>query len=103
MSCCTYGVFMEDFHYYWSEYFDQPPTAAQLKRTKKDWREGSTGYEGVRIAKELETEAAAKALEKPLVNIGGRNFAYADSELAKKYGAASEPLRFNAEVNRNER
>lgn len=82
---------MEDYHYYWPKYHSGPPSDAQLKRAKHDWRAGSTGWEGVQIAKELITVAAQKAAEKPLVNIGGKNYAIAGSELAIKCGLAQEP------------
>lgn len=85
MSCCTLGIFMDDFHYYYAKEMQSAPTEAQLKRAKSDWRSGSTGWEGVQIAKELIAIAAQKAAEKPLVNIGGRNFAHAGSDLAAKY------------------
>ena len=75
MSCCTYSVFMDDYYYYWPRYFDKAPTDVQLKRARSDWRANSTGYEAVRIAKQLADEAQAKALEKPLVHLGGRHFA----------------------------
>ena len=91
MSCCTLGVFLEDYHYYWPKYHATPPTEAQLKRAKSDWRAGSTGWEGVQIAKELIAIAAQKAAEKPLVNIGGNNYAHQGSELAIKYATAQEP------------
>ena len=91
MSCCTLGVFMEDYHYYFAKELQATPTDVQLKRAKHDWRAGSTGWEGVQIAKELITVAAQKAAEKPLVNIGGKNYAIAGSELAIKCGLAQEP------------
>jgi hypothetical protein len=91
MSCCTLGVFMDDYHYYFAKEMQCHPTEAQLKRAKHDWRAGSTGWEGVQIAKELIKLAAQKAAEKPLVNIGGNNYAHQGSELAIKYSAAQEP------------
>ena len=89
--CCNLSAFMDDFHYYWPKYHSTPPTEAQLKRAKKDWRAGSTGWEGVQIAQELITEVATKAASKPLVNIGGNNYAHAGSDLAAKYGRLKDP------------
>ena len=91
MSCCTLGVFMEDYHYYFAKQMQSAPTEAQLKRARSDWRAGSTGWEGVQIAKELIAIAAQKAAEKPLLNIGGNNYAHQGSELAIKFGIAQEP------------
>lgn len=73
MSCCTFGVFMEDFRYYWPKYHDTPPTAAQLKRAKADWRAGNTGYEGVRNAQLRASEAIAKSKE-VLTHMGGNHY-----------------------------
>ena len=84
MSCCTFSVFMDDFNHYFPQYFDVPPSAQQLKNARSDWRAGNTGYEAAHNAKNRAKDAAAKALEKPLVHIGGRHFAYEGSKLAKQ-------------------
>jgi len=84
MSCCVFSVFMDDFNHYFPQYFDVPPSAQQLKNARSDWRAGNTGYEAAHNAKNRANDAAAKALEKPLVHIGGRHFAYEGSKLAKQ-------------------
>ena len=87
MSCCHFSVFEEDFNYYFQKAFNCPPTEGQLKRAKSDWRSGSTGWEAVQIAKELIAIAEQKAKEKPLVNIGGNNFAHEGSDLALRHNS----------------
>jgi len=88
MSCCTFPVFIDDFNHYFPLYFDVPPTAQQLKNARSDWRAGNTGYEAAHNAKNRAKDAAAKALEKPLVHLRGRHFAYDGSTLAKQPKAA---------------
>jgi D-tyrosyl-tRNA(Tyr) deacylase len=73
MSCCTLGVFMDDFHYYWPKYHDTPPTEAQIKSAQADWRAGNTGYEGVRNAQNRAADAIAKSKE-VLTHMGGRHY-----------------------------
>lgn len=92
MSCCTNGVFMDDYKYYFAKEMKTAPTIAQLKRAKHDWRAGSTGWEAVQIAKELIATAEQKAKEKPLVNIGGNNFAHEGSDLALRYQSAPKGM-----------
>lgn len=84
--CCHLSVFMEDFDYYFAKQFKFQPSTQQIKNAKRDWRAGSTGWEAVQIALERIREDQRKAGEKPLVNIGGNNYAYADSDLALRYG-----------------
>ena len=84
MSCCTFSVFIDDFNHYFQRFFDAQPTEQQLKNARSDWRAGNTGYEAAHNAKNRANDAAAKALEKPLVHIGGRHFAYEGSKLAKQ-------------------
>lgn len=68
-SCCTLGVFMEDYHYYFAKEMLCAPTDAQIKRAKRDWRTGSTGWEGVQISKDLIAESAQKDSEVPLLGM----------------------------------
>lgn len=86
MSCCALSVFLEDFNYYFFKEMSAVPTDAQLKKSKSDWRAGSTGWEAVQIAKDRIADAARKAAETPLVNIGGNNYAHAGSDLALRFG-----------------
>lgn len=58
-----------------------------VKMARSDWRAGNTGSEAAHNAKNRAKDAAAKALEKPLVHIGGRHFAYEGSKLAKQENA----------------
>jgi hypothetical protein len=89
MSCCALSVFLDDFNYYFLKELGCIPTVNQLRNAKSDWRAGSTGWEGVQIAKERIADAARKAAEKPLVNIGGNNYAHEGSDLAAKYSKQS--------------
>jgi hypothetical protein len=73
MSCCTFRVFMDDFHYYWPQWNSAPPTEKQLKLAKSDWRAGNTGYEGVRNAQHREAEEAVRA-KQVLIHLGGRHY-----------------------------
>ena len=87
MSCCGLSDFMEDFNFYFWKDMENMPTADQLKKAKSDWRAGSTGWEAVKIAEERIEEAARKAAEEPLINIGGNNYAHEGSDLALRFGS----------------
>lgn len=86
-SCCLLSEFMDDFNHYWQQYFKTLPAEYQIKAAKRDWGQGNTGWEAVQIAKERIDEAAIRAASKPLVNIGGNNYAHEGSELALRYGS----------------
>jgi hypothetical protein len=73
VSCCTFSVFMDDFHYYWPKYHIAPPTEAQLKLAKSDWRAGNTGYEGVRNAQNRAAEELVKS-KQVLTHLGGKHY-----------------------------
>lgn len=64
---------MNDFNYYWPKYHASPPTETQLNRAKRDWRAGSTGWEGVQIAREILQEAELKQ-KQVLLPMGGRHY-----------------------------
>lgn len=85
MSCCNFFDFKDDFDFYFKKLFDASPSHTQVKRAKRDWRAGSTGYEAACIAMDLQKEADRKASEVALVNIGGNNWAHEGSNLAVKY------------------
>jgi hypothetical protein len=84
--CCTWLTFKEGFLEYWPKYFGAPPLLKDWQKARRDWRAGSTGYEAARIAEQKSKRDIERAACKPLVCIGGRNYAHAGSELALKYG-----------------
>ena len=88
MSCCTWSSFKDDFSFYFKRQFLRSPDDADLKKAKSDWIAGSTGWEGVQIAKERIDHAAKKADEPAIINIGGKNYAYQGSDLAMRYQKA---------------
>lgn len=83
--CCRWDDFLQGFSEAWARRNDTP-SEAQWKEAERDWRANSTGWEAAQIAKTRERERAARAAAKPLVWLGGRNYAEAGSELAIKYG-----------------
>jgi hypothetical protein len=85
--CCSWETFLTGFVDAWPRWFEGlVPTADQWREAERDWRAGNTGWEAAHNAQRVAKERAAKALEKPLVWLGGRNYAEADSALAVKYG-----------------
>ena len=83
--CCRWDTFLQGFSEAWARRNDTP-SEAQWKEAERDWRDNSTGWEAAQIAKAREHERAEKAATKPLVWLGGRNYAEAGSDLALKYG-----------------
>ena len=84
--CCDWLTFKDGFLDAYARWFDAPPTDEKWKAAVKDWRSGNTGYEAAHNAQRRVKEAAEKAAAKPLVWLGGRNWAEAGSDLAKRYG-----------------
>ncbi len=80
--CCRWDDFLDGFSSAWARRNDLP-TDQQWREARKDWRAGNTGWEAAQNAKVRERERAAI---KPLVWLGGRNYAEAGSALAIKYG-----------------
>ena len=83
--CCRWDTFLHGFTEAWARRNDTP-TEAQWDEAERDWRANSTGWEAVQIANSRERVRAAKASAKPLVWLGGRNYAESGSDLAIKYG-----------------
>lgn len=83
--CCRWDDFLDGFASSWARRNDLP-TEQQWRDARSDWQAGNTGWEAAQNAKLRERERAEKAAAKPLVWLGGRNYAEAGSELAIKYG-----------------
>ncbi len=81
--CCRWDTFLQGFSDAWARHGGLP-TDLQWREAKRDWRANSTGWEAAQIAKVRERERAAKAAAKPLIWLGGRNYAEAGSPLALK-------------------
>ena len=88
MSCCNWSDFLSDFPEHYAEWFDGPPTPKAWVAAKRDWRAGNTPWEAAHNAQRVAKERVQKQNGKPLVSIGGNNYAHVDSALAKKMADA---------------
>jgi hypothetical protein len=87
--CCRWDVFLDGFACAWARRGDLP-TDDQWGEARGDWRAGNTGWEAAQNAFAREKERKAQASTKPLVWLGGRNYAEAGTPLAIKYGRKKE-------------
>jgi len=83
--CCRWDTFLQGFSDAWARHGGLP-TDLQWREAERDWRANSTGWEAAQIAKAKARERAAKAAAKPLIWLGGCNYAEAGSPTALKYG-----------------
>lgn len=84
--CCRWDHFIDDFVEHYKRWFDAPPTLKVWQAARRDWLRGNTGFEAAHNAQARAKECAAAAVAKPLVWLGGRNYAEAGSAFAIKYG-----------------
>lgn len=86
IGCCFWSAFLSDFPEHYAKWFDTPPTPEAWAAAKRDWRSGNTPWEAAHNAQRVAKEQAARADSKPLVHLGGTNYAEAGSALATRYG-----------------
>ena len=84
--CCEWHMFRDGFTDAFVKMLDVPPSAGHWKSALRDWRAGNTGWEAAHNAQRRAREAVTRANATPLVCIGGRNYALAGSDLAKRFG-----------------
>lgn len=88
-ACCTWENFESDFKNRFLEFMRVVPTNEVMEQALKEWKSGNTGYEAAHNACR---RAGELANQKPLVCIGGKNYAEAGSDLALKFGKpATQP------------
>jgi len=70
-----------------------PPTDDAWRGAIKDWKSSNTGWEAAHNARRRARAAVERANAKPLVHLGGKNYAEEGSAIALKYGipAAAQP------------
>ena len=86
-SCTEWGEFLAGFlPQYQRKFGGLDPTPAAWKAALRDWRKGNTGWEAAMNAWNRYKAAEARGNEPPLVWIGGNNYAYAGTKLAKDHG-----------------
>ena len=87
-ACCTKQTFDEDFYPAYRKIFGIEPTPQAVRKAMSDFRAGNTGWEAAQNAIYYVQRAVERAKAKPLVHLGGRNYAESGSALALKYGKA---------------
>lgn len=87
-ACCYWIDFYPTFRDEYAKAFAIDPDGEAWEQAVKDWKTSMTGWEAARMAVTREREKAEAAAAPALVNIGGRNFAPAGSELARRFGQA---------------
>lgn len=85
-ACCTQRTFDDGFYPAYRAIFGTEPAPEVIIKAMSDFRAGNTGWEAAQNAKHYAKEASDRANAKPLVCIGGRNYAEAGSALALKFG-----------------
>ena len=85
-ACCKFIDFMGGFAEQFEEWMGVPPSDDAWKAALEDWKAGNTGWEAAHNARRRAREAVEKTLAKPLVWLGGKNYAEQGSALALKYG-----------------
>ena len=78
-------MFLSDFPEYYAKWFGSAPTPAAWAAAKRDWRAGNTPWEAAHNAQRIAKELAQQQNSTPLVWLGGKNYAYAGSDLANKF------------------
>lgn len=89
--CCDWFTFYEGYEEAHAKWFGMPPSKEHWAAAVKDWRAGNTGWEAAHNAQRRAKEAVQKAAAKPLVWLGGKNYAEAGSALALRYGRSAPP------------
>ena len=90
-SCCDWLTFRQGFEEHWPRWINTPATTEHWKAAVSDWRAGNTGFEAAHNAQRREKERDLMANQQPLVHLGGRNYAFAGSELARQFGRRKHP------------
>jgi hypothetical protein len=89
-ACCKWRDFFDGFEGRYIEWMGVPPTDDAWKAAIKDWKACNTGWEAAHNARRRAREAVERANAKPLVHLGGRNYAEAGSDLAIRFGKTTE-------------
>ena len=89
-ACCKWIDFRDGFMAAWPSWFKASPTDEQWAAAVRDWKRSNTGYEAAHIAMCKVRDDGRKALEPKLVHLGGRNYCYESSALAR-FSAPTSP------------
>ena len=84
-ACCTWRDFHASFLDQYREWMGMEPTDDAWAAAMRDWKSSNTGWEAAHNARRRAREAVEKANQKPLVWLGGKNYAEAGSDLAIKF------------------